>query len=363
MHNTSQPLLDHGVYYANTVQVVEPTARHLLGPDFPTARPPSTTSSNRLAVIDKKSLGLNIIAAARSSPRCCPGCPGVSAFFAWLITTVAGAIGSAHRSSSPELDGSAASASVAFLIDDDADPARLTVIGWVIASALLAALLIWLNQLHAEADRALDRLGPLPARRADVARAHRGPAVRSTCSARPWCAVVRHPRRWEPQPDAAWLAIERGAPRDRRGVRLRRAAVLARRPRVVPEQRDARRPPTTVLPPTERMRLGDRDRERASTSRSSPPAGARLDPDGRWRRGGRSTSTAGAPVSSRPRPDTTVIELSRGPRRAGGARVGRTTSRRVPARRAPRRSPRSGGTARARRGAARSAARARRSSR
>ncbi len=44
MHNTSQPFLDHGMYFANTVQVVEPTARHLLGPDFPGVAGPSTTS-------------------------------------------------------------------------------------------------------------------------------------------------------------------------------------------------------------------------------------------------------------------------------------------------------------------------------
>ena len=36
---------------------------------------------------------------------------------------------------------------VAFLIDADATPPRLSTIGWVVASALVAALLIWLNQL------------------------------------------------------------------------------------------------------------------------------------------------------------------------------------------------------------------------
>ena len=83
VHNTSQPFLDHGMYFANTVQVVEPTARHLLGSDFPTAPAPVEYIRNRLVVIDKKSLGLSIIAArrdrrdpsrpARRHPRSSPG--------------------------------------------------------------------------------------------------------------------------------------------------------------------------------------------------------------------------------------------------------------------------------------------------
>ena len=63
VHNTSQPFLDHSMYFQNTIQVVEPTARHLLGPDFPT--PPAAVAyiENLPRVIDKKSLGINMLAA------------------------------------------------------------------------------------------------------------------------------------------------------------------------------------------------------------------------------------------------------------------------------------------------------------
>ncbi len=40
VHNTSQPFLDHSLYFTNNVpQVIEPTALHLLGDDYPTAPP------------------------------------------------------------------------------------------------------------------------------------------------------------------------------------------------------------------------------------------------------------------------------------------------------------------------------------
>jgi hypothetical protein len=141
VHNTSQPLLDHGMYFANTVQVVEPTARHLLGSDFPTATAPVEYIRNRLVVIDKKSLGLSTIAALAIA-AILPGLPAASAFFAWLVNGVAAAIGSVIAFFTGAEASSAVDA-VSFLVDDG----RLSTIGWIVASALLAALLIWLNQL------------------------------------------------------------------------------------------------------------------------------------------------------------------------------------------------------------------------
>ncbi|WP_136709521.1 hypothetical protein [Agromyces sp. H66] len=145
VHNTSQPFLDHGMYHANTTQVVEPTARHLLGPDFPTVPEPVAYLRNRLVVIDKKSLGLSSIAAVVIA-AILPGLPAASAIFAGLVTLVASAVGLAVAfvtSADLEAGASAGADAVAFLIDGD----RLSAIGWVVASALLLALLIWLNQI------------------------------------------------------------------------------------------------------------------------------------------------------------------------------------------------------------------------
>jgi pimeloyl-ACP methyl ester carboxylesterase len=145
VHNTSQPFLDHGMYFANTVQVVEPTARHLLGPDFPPAPAPVEYIRNRLVVIDKKSLGLSTIAALVIA-AITPGLPLASVFFAGVVTSVASAIGVviAFFTAAEAREGAeAARGSVSFLIEGD----RLSALGWVVASALLLALLVWLNQL------------------------------------------------------------------------------------------------------------------------------------------------------------------------------------------------------------------------
>uniref|UniRef100_UPI00135B5E46 hypothetical protein n=1 Tax=Agromyces humi TaxID=1766800 RepID=UPI00135B5E46 len=276
VHNTSQPWLDHGVYYANTVQVVEPTVRHLLGPDFPTVAAPVDYIRNRLVVIDKKSLGLSTIAALFIAAML-PGLSGMSAVFAWLITTIAGAIGSAIALV-PGLDGSAASASVAFLIDDDADPPRLTVIGWVIASALLAALLIWLNQLmQKQTERSIvwDRC-PLDVRTWLVLTAVPRALYVIGAAVVVWFAILDW---WEPQPDAASLAID--------AVLLAIVAAFviveprfSPAPRVVPEQRtlDDR---ATVLPPAERMRLGVAIASQEYQAELAARR-ARLQPDGPW---------------------------------------------------------------------------------
>ena len=145
VHNTSQPLLDHGMYFANTVQVVEPTARHLLGPDFPAAPAAVDYIRNRLVVIDKKALGLSTIAALALA-AILPGLPSASAFLAWIVTGVATVIGwvvAFFTAADAEAGAAAAVGTVAFLVDDG----RLSTIGWIVASALIAALLIWLNQL------------------------------------------------------------------------------------------------------------------------------------------------------------------------------------------------------------------------
>lgn len=145
VHNTSQPFLDHGMYFANTVQVVEPTVRHLLGAHFPPAPVPVEYIRNRLVVIDKKSLGLSTIAAIVIA-AIVPGLPLASAFFAGLITAVATGIGwavSFVTGVDTAAGAEAARGTVSFLIAGD----ELSTAGWILASALLLALLVWLNQL------------------------------------------------------------------------------------------------------------------------------------------------------------------------------------------------------------------------
>ncbi len=151
VHNTSQPFLDHGMYFANTVQVVEPTVRHLLGPDFPSEPAPVAYIRNRLTVIDKKSLGLSMIAAIVIA-AILPGLPAASAFFASIVTGVATVVGTVIGwfgfltvvpSEHERVVG--ARGAVGFLLERDGD--GLSTFGWIVASGLLLALLVWLNQL------------------------------------------------------------------------------------------------------------------------------------------------------------------------------------------------------------------------
>lgn len=142
VHNVSQPFLDHSYYYKNTLQVVEPTVRNLLGPDLPGPSPEVAYIENRLNVINKKSLGTNMIAAVVIAVLL-PGLAAVSAFLASGVTLVSGwfgSIGDLFNGSDPAPD---APAGVGFLHE----AGQLTGWGWVIASALIAALLIWINQV------------------------------------------------------------------------------------------------------------------------------------------------------------------------------------------------------------------------
>ncbi|MFF2371776.1 hypothetical protein [Agromyces sp. NPDC058110] len=141
VHNVSQPIFDHTYYFTNTLQVVEPTVRNLLGPDL--AGPPRELAyiENRLNVINKKSLGTNMIAAVIIAALL-PGLPAASEFFASVVTTVAGWfawIGDLFNgdAAAPDTTG------VGFLHEGG----MLTGWGWFFASVLVAALLIWLNQV------------------------------------------------------------------------------------------------------------------------------------------------------------------------------------------------------------------------
>lgn len=145
VHNTSQPFLDHSVYFENTIQVVEPTARLLLGPNFPPAPKAVADVENRLSVIDKKSLGVNMLAAVVIA-AILPGLPRVYDAFTTVASWVAGAVGfmigmfPGGQDVAESVPAAIASASIV------TDPANKYPWGWLIASALTLAVLIWLNQ-------------------------------------------------------------------------------------------------------------------------------------------------------------------------------------------------------------------------
>lgn len=149
VHNTSQPFLDHSMYFDNTLQVVDPTARALLPEDVPNPDPLVTYVANRLMVIDKKSLGVNFLLSFVIAALA-PGILAVSAALAWVTTTVATLI-SQLFGLLPFTQGQSfdAVASSSFLIDDATEPILLSGWGWAVASLLILALLIWLNQVLA----------------------------------------------------------------------------------------------------------------------------------------------------------------------------------------------------------------------
>jgi hypothetical protein len=249
VHNTSQPFLDHGMYFANTVQVVEPTARQLLGRDFPAVSAPVDYIRNRLVVIDKKSLGLSTIAAVVIA-AILPGLPAASAFFAWLVTGVANVIG-AVVAFFTGAEASAALASVSFLLTPSGD--ALSTLGWIIASALLLALLVWLNQLmQKQTERSIvwDRC-PLDVRTWLVLTAIPRALYVVGATVVVWFAIVE----WnDPTPSTTWLVIA--------GAALLIVAVFvvieprfAPAPLVVPA-RATLDDPVTVLPAPAPMRLG-----------------------------------------------------------------------------------------------------------
>lgn len=151
VHNTSQPFLDHSMYFDNVLQVVEPTARALLLGSVPEPDPQVTYVTNRLMVIDKKSLGVNFVLSFVIAAMI-PGLEAVSIALAWLATAIASGIswlfGLLPFIQAKSFD---AVASSSFLIDTSKDPDELSGWGWAVASVLVLALLIWLNQVLAGA--------------------------------------------------------------------------------------------------------------------------------------------------------------------------------------------------------------------
>ena len=146
VHNTSQPFLDHSLYYDNVPQVVEPTALHLLGDEYPHAPAAVAQLEDRLAVIGKKSLTLNMVAALVVA-AIIPGLPAVSECLANLVTFVTTVITNISNAVVVFFGGTPASAAAGnpWLLAPDGE--RLSTGGWILTSVLLFALLVWVSQV------------------------------------------------------------------------------------------------------------------------------------------------------------------------------------------------------------------------
>jgi hypothetical protein len=146
VHNTSQPFLDHSLYYDNVPQVVEPTALHLLGDEYPHAPAAVAQLEDRLAVIGKKSLTLNMFAALVVA-AIIPGLPAVSEALAAIVSWVTSVVGTIANAVVGFFGGTPAPVSGAgsWLLAPDGE--RLSTGGWILASVLLFALLVWVSQI------------------------------------------------------------------------------------------------------------------------------------------------------------------------------------------------------------------------
>ncbi|MGX5697284.1 hypothetical protein ACWKWP_13880 [Agromyces soli] len=152
VYNTSQPFLDHNLYYANTVQIVDPTIRTLLGERFPRPAPEVSYIDDRMSVIDKKALGLNLVLALPIAILL-PTLPLVSHAFAvalsWVLWCVDAVVAWVVTLAVPEPgEIETVRERLSWLFDTDAAPSpQLALAGRVLASILLFALLFWLNQV------------------------------------------------------------------------------------------------------------------------------------------------------------------------------------------------------------------------
>ena len=150
VHNTSQPFLDHSLYFDNVTEVIEPTALNLLGDDYP--RPPAAAAyvEKRLSVIAKKSLAANFLAAVVIA-AIVPGLPPVSEFLAGVLRNISGFVAEVFdlfNGSAPAPDFEQ---NVGWLrrVDPTTGVESLSVWGWIVAAGLIFALLVWVNQqLH-----------------------------------------------------------------------------------------------------------------------------------------------------------------------------------------------------------------------
>ena len=179
-------------------------------------RPPRSPSS-RSAGGDRKEVARSTSSPPWWWPRSCPGLPAVSGARQprAVVSAVVGSVASAVVGFFPGLDGvSADPRFLAFLSRRRARRRGSPPIGWILASALLARPPGLAQPAHAEADRALARVGALPARRCPgLARPHHGPARASTSSAPPSPPGSRSATVGNRRPDTSWLPDRGRAPR------------------------------------------------------------------------------------------------------------------------------------------------------
>ncbi|WP_130353677.1 hypothetical protein [Agromyces ramosus] len=146
VHNTSQPFTDHSVYYKNIVQVVDPTARSVLGSRFPSPKPTVDYVDNRLSVVDKKSNGANMLASLPIA-AILPGLPLTASWLIWVYSGIAWLVGwILGLIPGSKVTPESAQSAIGFLVSGD-PKMPLSAWGWVISSLLLLAVLIWINQM------------------------------------------------------------------------------------------------------------------------------------------------------------------------------------------------------------------------
>ena len=145
VHNTSQPFLDHSLYFDNVTEVIEPVALNLLGDEYP--RPPAAVAyvETRLSVIAKKSLAANFVAAVVIA-AIAPGLPPVSQFLAGLLADISGFFARVIDLFNGSAPAPAFEQSVGWL-RREGEPDSLSIWGWLVAAGLILAVLIWVNQL------------------------------------------------------------------------------------------------------------------------------------------------------------------------------------------------------------------------
>ncbi|WP_213814976.1 hypothetical protein [Glaciihabitans sp. dw_435] len=138
VHNTSLPFTDHQSYAMNTLQVIEPIARVLLGDDFPRVPDEEGSQSVRRFVGIRRARGVMLIAALIVGILV-PTFGWFTAAVVWAARLVVDGINAALS-----FLGVGSRVDLGVIVASE-DPARLTTLGTLLAIALLAALLIWIS--------------------------------------------------------------------------------------------------------------------------------------------------------------------------------------------------------------------------
>lgn len=141
VHNTSSPLTDHQSYAKNTLQVIEPIVRELLGSDFPAAAPAEHEADAMQFVSRRRARGVGLIASLVIAVSLGVS-PWLQSFLLDELEQFRLWINELLEQCGIEFDLDLS----AFVSDATCEcPARLTPLAIVLVMALLTALLVWTN--------------------------------------------------------------------------------------------------------------------------------------------------------------------------------------------------------------------------